>query len=51
MSRYSFVEAILPEYAEGGGESAFKVFALFVSIILGGWAGHFSHLPSGLGLA
>lgn len=41
MARYAFVEAVLAEDAEGGGEPAFEVVALgvFVGEGWGAWGG------------
>lgn len=35
---YSFVESVFAEDAEGGGEAAFEVVALFVRVVELGWA-------------
>jgi len=35
---YSFVESIFAKDAEGGGQAAFEVFALFIRVVEFGWA-------------
>lgn len=45
----AFVEAVFAEDAQGGGEAALEVFALFVFVGEFGGAGEFGHLHFGLG--
>jgi hypothetical protein len=51
MPSYSLIETVFAEDSEGGCESAFEVFPLFVFIFECGRAREFGHLDFGFGFA